>query len=368
MAQICRIGAINVDEYRELKARVEVMEKRLQFLEETFSTLKDFNISSEAGQYIASRQHAISMSKLINAVAGDQRLDMNAQQREVERLTAEKKSADARIKAALKAVDYSVDMDNALINQFSFKQVTGGIEIQSFAGFDSVDEIAIPPMITGKPVVAVGKQAFENVGVKRVHLPDTILNIDEKAFSACKQLVSINLPVSIKSISNNAFYGCPRLNTVELPKRITSMGYSCYRESGISQITIPGSVKEIPFSCFEGCQNLEVAILEEGIEKIGSGAFKNTSIGRIIIPESVRTISEGIFEIDNRSRIKREAIHIAFLGLQTDIEKGAISLLSIFFPREAIVYCKSGSAIQKTARLKNIQVKPLSDFQNLMSR
>lgn len=67
-----------MSEYSELAAKVEALEKRVKYLEDTFATLADMNKSGEMGQYIAQRQRALAASKLVNAAAGTQKLNADS--------------------------------------------------------------------------------------------------------------------------------------------------------------------------------------------------------------------------------------------------------------------------------------------------
>ena len=73
-----------MSEYTELTAKIEALEKRVKYLEDTFATLADMNKSSEMGQFIAQRQRVLIASKLVNAAAGTQKLNADAQQQVID--------------------------------------------------------------------------------------------------------------------------------------------------------------------------------------------------------------------------------------------------------------------------------------------
>lgn len=79
-----------MSEYTELTAKIEALEKRVKYLEDTFATLADMNKSGEMAQYIAQRQRALVASKLVNAAAGTQKLNADVQQQVLDQLAAEK--------------------------------------------------------------------------------------------------------------------------------------------------------------------------------------------------------------------------------------------------------------------------------------
>ena len=149
-----------MSEYTELTAKIEALEKRVKYLEDTFATLADKNKSSEMGQFIAQRQRVLIASKLVNAAAGTQKLNADAQQQVIDQLAAEKAAMDAKIEEAIRASAQNTPVEDALAEQFTYRDVPGGVEIQGFTGFDVGEELIIPQKIKEKTVVGIGEEAF----------------------------------------------------------------------------------------------------------------------------------------------------------------------------------------------------------------
>jgi len=53
-----------------------------------------------------------------------------------------------------------------------------------------------------------------------------VTGLDDKAFTDCGKLTSVNLPEGVTSISNTAFIGCKALKSVTIPKSVTSIEYA----------------------------------------------------------------------------------------------------------------------------------------------
>ena len=66
------------------KLRQEILKNRMTYLEETLATIADMSKSGEMGQYITERQRALAASKLVNAAAGTQKLNADAQQQVID--------------------------------------------------------------------------------------------------------------------------------------------------------------------------------------------------------------------------------------------------------------------------------------------
>ena len=219
-----------MSEYTELTAKIEALEKRVKYLEDTFATLADMNKSSEMGQFIAQRQRALIASKLVNAAAGTQKLNADAQQQVIDQLAAEKAAMDARIEEAIRASApaQNTPAEDDLAEQFTYRDVPGGVEIQGFNGFDVGEELIIPQKIKGKTVIGIGKEAFSKMIFKKAILPEKLQYIGNDAFFDCEQLAVINLPESLKELR-----------------------FRCLAGTAIRQIKIPSKCVVIPSCCFD---------------------------------------------------------------------------------------------------------------------
>lgn len=98
---------------------------------------------------------------------------------------------------------------------FSFKAVSGGIEITGIANENASGEYSIPDTIDGKPVISIGERAFyNNKKIKSIILPETLKTINDHAFSGCTSISRITIPKSVIKIGNSAFSPCNNLSAV----------------------------------------------------------------------------------------------------------------------------------------------------------
>lgn len=109
-------------------------------------------------------------------------------------------------------------------------------------------------------------------------LPDTVIKIEDGAFSMSKNLAFIIFPNSLKSIGYEAFAGCSLLS-IEIPQTIDELkAYAfadCYR---LYSITIPKSVRVIPEGAFSGCENVFRVNFLGHIDQISYSAFSNCTM------------------------------------------------------------------------------------------
>lgn len=87
------------------------------------------------------------------------------------------------------------------------------------------------------------------------------------------------------------------MNEITLPTTLTTLGKSCFHNSGIREIVIPERVSTIESQAFYNCKELTKVVFQNtgGLETICMYAFAFTQITEIVVPASVRTIEQGAF-------------------------------------------------------------------------
>ena len=118
-----------------------------------------------------------------------------------------------------------------------------------------------------------GQTVPEDVVSVRFH--SSVIEVEEKAFMDCIQLIEVTLNNGLLRIGDNAFTRC----------------------SSLQSINIPSTVIKIGKTAFSGCTGLSVVELNEGLQKIGQSAFKwCQSLQSISIPSTVNEIGSNAFE------------------------------------------------------------------------
>jgi hypothetical protein len=171
--------------------------------------------------------------------------------------------------------------------------------------------VDIPAEIDGKPVTAIGAEAFINcAAITSVSVPAGVSSIGDNAFNKCTALAEVTLPEGLTSIGNAAFYLCGGLRGLILPTTVTSIGtYAFGFCTGLTDIEIPAGVTTINLGTFSDCISLESVVLpESGITAIEGSAFAKcpslTSISTsgaetvppsIVIPPTVTSLGTFVF-------------------------------------------------------------------------
>lgn len=261
-----------MDEMEKLRQEIEELKKENAKLKETLETIENINRSNEIGKYIQQCKRALMIANLMNTVSVKNPLNEKQLKDEVKQATTEKSSLDKKIEEALDRAVYESTIVSE--SEYQYKEVPGGIEIQSITmNSENKNICVIPSEINEKTVVGIGKNAFQN-----------------------KRMVEVKLPNTLKYIGEYAFWECAHLEKVELSESLETIGKFAFSGTGLKEIRIPKNVKKIPYMCFSGCLNLSNVVLENGIEYIETRAFKNTSITKLILPESIKKLGAEIVD------------------------------------------------------------------------
>lgn len=158
--------------------------------------------------------------------------------------------------------------------------------------------IAIPSIIRGYPVTAIGESAFYSCKrLTGITIPVGVTSIGYSAFSYCTSLENITIPVGVTSIGEAAFYYCYSLEIITIPSGVTSIeSTTFYYCTSLSYISIPESVTSIGDSAFSYCVSLNDMTIPDGVITIGENVFFSCNrLGSITIPKSVTSIGEEAF-------------------------------------------------------------------------
>lgn len=119
-------------------------------------------------------------------------------------------------------------------------------------------------------------------------LPESLIRIDEYAFSWCKALEEISFPDSITELGLGTVMSCKKLKSVRLPVHLKEIpAYFASGCSALEEIIIPESVKKINEMAFNDCSNLKCIHLPAHLECIEKYAFAGCShLEYPVIPEN----------------------------------------------------------------------------------
>lgn len=255
-----------------------------------------------------------------------------------------------------------------------------GVTITRYKG-DRV-RVAVPEEIDGKPVVALGKNAFYEADVTWLSIPDSVREIGSFCFSGCTCLQTLHLPQGLTEIPIAMLESCFRLLTLEVPDSVTAIQEGAFwGNSYLMELRLPASLKTLEGMNFvmAHClyqfilpeENTHFATLDdgavlltadgkrfihycafqertsytipEGVERIDSFSFMDmAALTELVVPEGVTTIEAGAFL--HAYRLKRLVLPASATQLGTGEDNGIGQITGY-----ATIVAPEGSAAQAHA-------------------
>ena len=119
---------------------------------------------------------------------------------------------------------------------------------------------------------------YENVNMTEVNLPESLVYINDGAFSLCKSLESVDIPSGVLEIGSSAFSRCVDLKIVNISDTVKKIGYSAFSScESLESVVIPGSVESIGNNLFFNCTSLKNIVLPDSLTNIGWDILDNTA-------------------------------------------------------------------------------------------
>ena len=186
-------------------------------------------------------------------------------------------------------------------------------------GFQSIDGIAYtsslaylvacPSGRTKEVVIHEGvrivlNSSFENCSVTSVKFPDSVVNIENKAFYSCRNLKHVDFGHGITHIGSKAswhvFAACG-LEEVEIPEQVTYIGRGAFWSCELKNVTFHNGLLAIASDAFGGNIGLEEVTIPDNMTHIGEEAFKSAKIVHVqnYLSDIVAAVGESTVFADN---------------------------------------------------------------------
>lgn len=130
-----------------------------------------------------------------------------------------------------------------------------------------------------------------------IAFPNSVTHIEEQAFYDCDNLTNIVLPDNLTTIGKKAFGRCIKLTSLTLPNTTTEVDTSAFSQcTSLQSVQLSNSMTRITYSCFSGCTNLQSVAIPNSITSIEQYAFKDCiNLSDVTIPGTVTTIGQYAF-------------------------------------------------------------------------
>ena len=120
--------------------------------------------------------------------------------------------------------------------------------------------------------------------LQSVTLPESLEEIDIRAFQLCKSLNNLNLPTGLDSIGNQAFQACFSLTAISIPNSVKKIGWSAFLgDSVLTKVSIGSGVEELSPMAFSECNLDTVIVMRENPLYIYSTVFYNVDLNNIVL-------------------------------------------------------------------------------------
>ena len=140
------------------------------------------------------------------------------------------------------------------------------------------DSLMIPAVVEYEgnqyKVTSIGNSAFRDQVFSSVSIPENVTQIEDFAFSDCRELNSLNLPKTLIAIGDYAFMqsvsGRGKLDSIIIPESVKTIGMSAFACTNLKKVEILGNAEVGDFA-FSACSQLKDVFSEA--KAIGYRAF-----------------------------------------------------------------------------------------------
>lgn len=170
--------------------------------------------------------------------------------------------------------------------------------------------------------------------IKSVVIPDSVIEIGERAFYTCLQLEEVTMGNGVKKIGQEAFAGCFKMKTIHLSDSLQEIGLRAFNFcESLEALELPSSLRNIEMEAFGNYISLKSLNIPDGVQAIPPGTFDRcSSMEELYIPSSVTKIGAG-------SKLMPQ-----YVGERTGLEDCD----------NLTIYGAAGSAAEKYAQEKDI--------------
>ena len=170
--------------------------------------------------------------------------------------------------------------------------------------------------------------------IKSVVIPDSVIEIGERAFYTCLQLEEVTMGNGVKKIGQEAFAGCFKMKTIHLSDSLQEIGLRAFNFcESLEALELPSSLRNIEMEAFGNCISLKSLNIPDGVQAIPPGTFDRcSSMEELYMPSSVTKIGAG-------SKLMPQ-----YVGERTGLEDCD----------NLTIYGAAGSAAEKYAQEKDI--------------
>ena len=155
------------------------------------------------------------------------------------------------------------------------------VELDAHCLVDGAEgRVVIPETIDGKPVRAIGYQAFLGfTEITEVVIPDGVGSIGDSAFADCRALRRLAIPSSVTNVGMEIVGDCKALGDVWIGGGLPSFGYKAFAHSAMTNLVLELGVTNIDNYAFAGNRCLRSVVIPLSVERICTWSFDKNCTG-----------------------------------------------------------------------------------------
>ena len=154
-------------------------------------------------------------------------------------------------------------------------------KIVSYGGKSS-GNLEIPAKVNGVELKTIGKFTFSFTNFVSINIPSTVTEIQEGAISYT-QINSITIPENVKIIGKQAFYQSPRLTTVIISDSVIKIEEKAFSMAGkLKNVFLGNNLEFIGAGAFSAT-NLQSIVIPSSVTSIGEYAFSTGKLENVTI-------------------------------------------------------------------------------------
>ncbi len=136
--------------------------------------------------------------------------------------------------------------------------ISGTGQVNSVLGFDEkIDRSQIKKLIIGEGITKISALHTDLLHLKKVILPNTLVEIGDGAFFCNEYLEQIIFGKNLRRVGENAFVGCEKLSEVAFPDSVSEIGQTAFAECPrLKKIVLPASLSEWEPNVIDACPAL----------------------------------------------------------------------------------------------------------------
>ena len=193
-------------------------------------------------------------------------------------------------------------------------------------------DLTLPESIGDSLLTRIAANAFSDLDITSIRIPNSFTEIKEYAFSGCKKLTKAAIEEGLKEIGSYAFENCSELVDIDLPESLTDLGNAVFEGcSALKDIELPDGIKVLGSELFSNCLSLKDIKLPSDLKTIGDKAFSACkNLTDIELPSTLTELKDSVFK--DCIKLKNIELPDGVKDLGNAVFSGCTSLTDIELP------------------------------------